>query len=355
MRAKALAVALITAGAIHCSLLTSDEGLVSPPSDASDASDGALPPLDGGGADVDASAMGPSFQPPVVLADGLKGAGSLDVDGKSVFFADIAGGEIRAVDKSAPRVVRTVATISTAGEVWLHQDGAYLVYLARLGSPCSALVDRVDKNGGATTSIFGSCPGTDLKKLHGDRGQYFVTGRSDSDATKSYVAQVQVEGGGSLVSDGVPATVESVVAAGAYVVWSDPVSGTVSRFTRPSGPVEAIASQQAGPRDLATDDAYVYWVETSGSIRRVAYAADGGAPETLARNQDTPRFVRVSGEFVYWVEASGAGNVSRVAKAGGDVETLATGVRDPGGLVADASGVYWTSRGDGTVVAMFGK
>jgi hypothetical protein len=98
------------------------------------------------------------------------------------------------------------------------------------------------------------------------------------------------------------------------------------------------------PRDLLTDDQYIYWTNGSAAIRRAPLA--GGSAATLTIGHSLGSIV-VAGEYVYfsdYLTADDTGTISRVPRAGGEATALATGVV-PGSIAIDGERIYWADQG----------
>jgi hypothetical protein len=101
-------------------------------------------------------------------------------------------------------------------------------------------------------------------------------------------------------------------AAGLFYAAPDAIVGL--RFPDLT-PLPIASLDQAAGVDIAADDTTVYWLETSGLVRRAPAA--GGPVLTLADGQTKAHAIGLDAEYVYWVatSASGAGDVVvRVAK-----------------------------------------
>ncbi|WP_170319777.1 serine/threonine-protein kinase [Polyangium spumosum] len=97
------------------------------------------------------------------------------------------------------------------------------------------------------------------------------------------------------------------------VVWSHetPFSGAIS-IARRDGPIEVLVENEPGPRCIAVDEAWVYWTNDGGMVKKARL--DGKhEPVLLASAQQRPMGIAVDATRVYWVNAA-SGEVVSVAK-----------------------------------------
>jgi hypothetical protein len=67
--------------------------------------------------------------------------------------------------------------------------------------------------------------------------------------------------------------------------------------------LEAIATQQDRPMDLAVDATHVYWINEGGQLRRRGKGS-AAVPETMAAGLATPRWIGLDGQFAFWCAAN---------------------------------------------------
>ena len=100
-------------------------------------------------------------------------------------------------------------------------------------------------------------------------------------------------------------------------------------------------------RDVASDGAFVYWVEDpSSTVRKVS--VNGGPIVTLATGSGPASIIRLTPDYVYWLDHYDV--VKRVSKNGGGVESVAGPVA--GGLtdfVLDGAYVYLSEQDGGVI------
>ncbi len=101
-----------------------------------------------------------------------------------------------------------------------------------------------------------------------------------------------------------------------------------------------LAAGQIAPRDLAVDDAFVYWTDAGGTVMKVAKS--GGDPITLAANQDQSGFLALDGDFVYWTTTFGK-TVMKVPKVGGVPQQLAVTPGHGGNITLSPGEVFFGS------------
>ena len=101
-----------------------------------------------------------------------------------------------------------------------------------------------------------------------------------------------------------------------------------------------VESALGGPFDV--DDTYVYFAN-SFTIKRVPIA--GGAVERIVISDFYVRDVATDGAFIYWVEDSMA-TVRKISPNGGPVTTLGSGSGPAGIIRLDATHVFWMDHED---------
>lgn len=152
----------------------------------------------------------------------------------------------------------------------------------------------------------------------------------------------------------------ALAVSGTDLWWTDGAAGTVSHVLQQGGDPAVVATGQPGARGLALTKTHAYFSVASGavaegpSVRRVKL--EGGTVETIAANQDVAGVGRVvlDEAYAYWLTSSGGStSVVRVAQTGVTTEVVATAdssVLDGGAglpvtafdLAVDATAVYWT-------------
>jgi hypothetical protein len=217
----------------------------------------------------------------------------------------------------------------------------------------------------------------------------------------SYVIQVDKASGGRtvLASDQTPA---DLVVDATHVYWAN-YDGGVMRVPRGGGPLELVAADGAGGKNLALDADRVYWsnfdlgtltavgksgqpappaASPSGTViaaaqerltalladdggiywstcgteaanyldGTVAWAPSGGAaPAVLAAAQSCPVVVGADAERVFWYAGRyydpAAGDLYAVAKAGGEPQLLVAGLTNVSDFAVDDAKVYWSTCG----------
>jgi hypothetical protein len=114
----------------------------------------------------------------------------------------------------------------------------------------------------------------------------------------------------------------------------------------------ALATGQIAPRDLAVDDAFVYWTDSGGTVMKVAKA--GGDPVMLASNQDQTGYLALDADFVYWTTIFGQ-TVMKVPKAGGASQLLAVTPDHAHYLALSPGEVFFGSGGGMGALMKVGK
>jgi hypothetical protein len=116
------------------------------------------------------------------------------------------------------------------------------------------------------------------------------------------------------------ATTKNLAVDDAYVYWTDAID-TVARVPISGGAIDPVWTGQAKPWGIAVDDAYVYWSnQLGGAIWRAAKT--GGTPEVVA-TATSPGDIALYQDKMYWIDAAGS-YVWAVAKTGGSGTVVAT-------------------------------
>lgn len=108
--------------------------------------------------------------------------------------------------------------------------------------------------------------------------------------------------------------------AGGFVYfgnWDGPLQQVLGRQPLAGGEVEWLAPK-AGISGLASDDEYVYWLESNPwGVRRMAHA--GGEVELVQETPELWGFLAVDETHLYWITHQG---LSRAPKQGGEEEKI---------------------------------
>jgi hypothetical protein len=129
-----------------------------------------------------------------------------------------------------------------------------------------------------------------------------------------------------------------------------PVTAPPAPSPRPAGFAQrrSVASQVPSSFGAAADERYAYGVtyEGRGGVFRVPRS--GGAAEVLAADQEWSRDLAVDDATIYWVRGHGAtpgGAVYAMPKAGGPVREIAPHEADAHLIAVDSTHVYWANGG----------
>jgi hypothetical protein len=146
----------------------------------------------------------------------------------------------------------------------------------------------------------------------------------------------------------------SIAVDSAYVYWIEFDGGSVNRVAIRGGDVTAIASDpKASPLALAIDEAWVYWTSADLGHRERLYETTvlaapktGGTPIALFAHLSTISNLAVDDEGVYLsYERSGVFTLARLPKTGGSGLTLDT-VSAPSAtgteVAVHGGSVYWS-------------
>lgn len=133
---------------------------------------------------------------------------------------------------------------------------------------------------------------------------------------------------------------ERITVGGGRVFWIDDLDWCLTKRCSPSvgnlvlksvslggGAVSSVASA-AHPMAITSDDAYLYWTEQGGAVKRMPLI--GGTPDTIATTGETfyDSAIAVDGTNLYWASfpksAPTTEQIMAVPKAGGVTSLLAT-------------------------------
>jgi len=112
-----------------------------------------------------------------------------------------------------------------------------------------------------------------------------------------------------------------------------------------AGECEVTFSSTESAVALAVDATNLYWVNSSGSVVKVAIS--GGSTTTLATGQNSPQAIALDSANVYWTTTDG--NVATVPKSSTGSATpsdVASGQSGILGLAISGGNAYWGASGD---------
>jgi len=123
----------------------------------------------------------------------------------------------------------------------------------------------------------------------------------------------------------------------------------IKKIPLTGGKSEVIAVGGFYVSDLATDGAYVYWVQKDPLATVARVAVDGGPVQVLASGAGPGGPLHLDADYVYWMNANS--DVRRVAKGGGAVQTVLGPIA---GMLTDftiAGGSLLFAEWDGVIFA----
>jgi hypothetical protein len=147
-----------------------------------------------------------------------------------------------------------------------------------------------------------------------------------------------------------PAPPSPPIASAPAVVSVTAPSALSAPLPRPAGFAQrrSLASQVPSSFGAAADERYAYGVTYEGHDGVFRVPRGGGAAEVLAPDQEWSRDLAVDDATIYWVRGHGAtpgGAVSAMPKAGGAVREIAPHEADAHLVAVDSTHVYWANGG----------
>lgn len=275
-------------------------------------------------------------------------------ESKQIVRAPLGGGPVELLVSG---VQPTAMAVDESHLYWAEGASAYsaVARIAKSGGEMESIVGRKGRISwredptDADADLWG---GTALV-VHGD--DVFWAGRAEADLPTengwsgvrgNHVMRAAKTGGSVALLADVEHDTSALASDDAFLYWVDAepngrdeaVLRRVARRGRvasPMGDVVATSSMLRPPspsapncaRCLASDGAFLYWLSSrDGSV--VRFPKDGGRPLVLAADQSDFVDLAVHQGFVYWSwSRSGGGGVRRVAISGGDVSDVATDVQ----------------------------
>ncbi len=289
---------------------------------------------------------------PVALADLAATPQKLVADDANLYWID--GTTVSTLPVSGGSLVTLASTVNTPLDLLARAND--VIWSETTGSAHgeTGAVRSVPKTGGPVSVITqgGDAP----RELGADASWVYWTEGGPIGLTEGFgrIARVPAGGGAALTfvsgvtSDAAPIAVSDaqVFIADGFRVKRVPVSG---------GKVETVAVAYDGVTSLATDGAFVYWVEGPLSNVRKAPAA-GGAVTNLASVSGSGVSPGPGGPIhlqtgtVYWMTNFDA--ILAVPAAGGAVRVVASGLPFLSAFVVDGSSVYFSEQDSGDIERM---
>jgi hypothetical protein len=256
-------------------------------------------------------------------------------------------------------IFRIPATGGTPVEVvsstWIQDfelDDNYLYLLSRgtgSGSFFNGGVYRMARDGSAAVWLASNQNDPRHLALSTDRVYWaLATGEIVS------VAKTGVGGVSSVIRTG--AEIRSLAVDANYIYWTS--DHDVRALPLAGGPSIILASAtNSWPHALAVDGAFLYWLNRSGQVMRLAKPGGSGGPPATSACAGNPGHafpVPISneggfggivsdGSFVYWSDGqgSGQGSIYKMPISGGTRTTLASGQDQPFTLRLFDGRLYW--------------
>ncbi|MBK7581809.1 MAG: hypothetical protein IPI67_16575 [Myxococcales bacterium] len=293
----------------------------------------------------------------LVLALSLTACGSSE-DGGGTASSGGAGGSAGAGGTSS---AVELASAEVPASLSVRSGDLFFTDVRFDGAQRFAVVNRVPKTGGATTTVA---------ELAGGLSFFGIAAQGQQVAWVGFDAQVA---GGSVF--GVPSTglapvvlvpnqgaPIAITADASSLFWVNLSPGAVMSGSETATPSELAADGQDSSSCLALAGQSVVWLSRQGGSRISRVPISGGAPTVLVEGDDGGGIgcLAADDEFVFFTRygtSSGGfeptynhdGSVYRVALTGGSAEELAKGFEAPHGIAVRGDFVYFVSSQDGSL------
>ena len=333
--------------------------------DASDASDAATIPCEGGltscgSSCVDVSSSGSNCGAcghdclggscasgqcqPVVIANAQNGAYDLAVGGGEVYWVNYSGGSVaKCTADNCGATVTVLATgrvtpediaIDGTNVYWSERGGAAYCARAGCGGSATTLVSGITAADGGVASNDGVAVGGGLVffPINGSLLGCAIGGCGNSPTTVT-----------SASADDLTTDSTNLYGTSGSTVFKCPLAGC-SNVTRTS-----LVTGLSGGEGIAVDGTNVYFAYT-GAVGSCPLTGCS-TPTVLAANQTDPNDITSDGVNVYWTDATD-NLVLRCSVSGcnGTPTIIAQNQAQPKGIGLDAKAVYWTQvTGDAIV------
>jgi hypothetical protein len=277
-----------------------------------------------------------------ISADPATFARDLSSDETNIYWIDATS--VRSIAKGGGAITN-LATNRTS-PVSLARSGSdlYWVETACCAHGQRGTIQRMSASGGSPIAVASNIDApvsvaADLSKLYwaagGPVGNTEKFGAITESGLDGSAADTVVESvsGGPFAVDG-----SNVYIADGFTIKRVPAGG---------GPVRRVAIADFYVRDIATDGAFVYWVEDPFStIRRMP--VEGGPIETLASGTGPASILHLNADYVYWLDHNDV--IYRVPKSGGGRQTVVgNGTGTLADFVLDGTNVYFAEWDGGSL------
>ncbi len=267
---------------------------------------------------------------PIAVASSVAG-GDLVVSPTNVYITDLGNGNVLTTPLNVNSPLRLAQSQSSPLGIALDEGGTQLFW-ANIGGGQIQALDLVG-DGGVRTVVSGLLAPTNLT-VTGGRVYYTM---NDPDGG---VGSVRVDGvDPSPLASG---QAQSIAVVGSVVYFTQSQQGQVMRSD--GGATQAIAQGQAEPQGIAADSAGVYWANHGINDERVmVLAANDTQPREFQKSLYRPVDVAIDATTVYWVDDEGF--VYEAPRAGGASLKLTKGPGTVSAIAIDATRVYWMAGG----------
>ena len=271
---------------------------------------------------------------PETLASGLDSPWAIAVDDTSVYFVenDNTEGTVSKVGKTGGAVVPLATGLSEPCAIAISATDVF--WLERNGGS-GGILGRVSKGGGAAVPLTAELHNAQNHLALDGSYVYFGDGKAGGGGA---IRRIAMAGGPleTLVDTGIVNLATAIDVDDAWVYFEND-SGQIKRVPKAGGTVETVGS--GSPSSLRVVGSTVYFTEYSdGLVRKLPF---GGSPVTLAQDAYAAGELAVDGSHVYWVEFDSNGKVARVPLGGGAVQTISTPTNTIG-VALDSTHVYWS-------------
>jgi hypothetical protein len=284
---------------------------------------------------------------PVILAAGLHTPTRLTLDQNNVYWI-----ESKKKLSRGGGTPTTLATQALVGEATgIAVDDAFVYWSITPGGG-NGFIYKAPLTGGTPTFLAFANQPSDM--AIDESFVYWTENNSGPDSTQG-VRKVALGGGDVLTATtlGFPLAL-NLDGTFVYFSYTDAIDGKsyLGQVDKDGGSVTPLAVMEERASALVIDGSTIYWAEFGpGTVKKMPLT--GGSVTTLASGLNQPARIAVEGTDVYVIEfanaVAGAGSIKKFSLSGGGIATLVDGLNGPTDITLDSTHIYWTELGtDGT-------